>query len=112
MRMPATSAPSRGAASAASASPSSTERGPGPGPRERVREARSVIERLVASGEVVYGVTTGFGALATAYVPPDRARALQERLLLSHAAGVGDPPPVPVVRAMLLLRANTLALGH
>jgi len=83
-----------------------------PEARERVLEARSVIERLVASGEVVYGVTTGFGALATAYVPPDRARALQERLLLSHAAGVGDPLPIPVVRAMLLLRANTLALGH
>ena len=83
-----------------------------PEARERVLEARSVIDRLVASGEVVYGVTTGFGALATAYVPPDRARALQERLLLSHAAGVGDPLPIPVVRAMLLLRANTLALGH
>jgi histidine ammonia-lyase len=80
--------------------------------RARVAEARAVIERLVASGEVVYGVTTGFGALASTYVPPDRARELQERLLLSHAAGVGAPLPTAVVRAMLLLRANTLALGH
>jgi histidine ammonia-lyase len=80
--------------------------------RERVADARAVIDRLVASGDVVYGVTTGFGALATAYVPPDQARTLQERLLLSHAAGVGEPLPVEVVRAMLLLRANTLALGH
>jgi histidine ammonia-lyase len=80
--------------------------------RERVAEARAVIERLVASGEVVYGVTTGFGALASTYVPPARARELQERLLLSHAAGVGEPLPTEVVRAMLLLRANTLALGH
>jgi histidine ammonia-lyase len=80
--------------------------------RARVGEARAVIDRLVASGEVVYGVTTGFGALATAYVPPERTRELQERLLLSHAAGVGEPLPTPVVRAMLLLRANTLALGH
>jgi histidine ammonia-lyase len=77
-----------------------------------VAEARAVIERLVASCEVVYGVTTGFGALATSFVPPERARELQERLLLSHAAGVGEPLPTEVVRAMLLLRANTLALGH
>ena len=57
-------------------------------------------------------MTTGFGALATTFVPPERARELQERLLLSHAAGVGEPLPTSVVRAMLLLRANTLALGH
>ncbi len=82
------------------------------GARRRVTEARAVIERLVASGEVVYGVTTGFGSLATTFVPPERARELQERLLLSHAAGVGQPLPTEVVRAMLLLRANTLALGH
>jgi histidine ammonia-lyase len=80
--------------------------------RERVAEARAVIARLVASGEVVYGVTTGFGSLASTFVPPERARELQERLLLSHAAGVGPPLPTEVVRAMLLLRANTLALGH
>ncbi len=80
--------------------------------RGRVSQARAVIERLVAAGEVVYGVTTGFGALATTYVPPERTRELQERLLLSHAAGVGEPLPTEVVRAMLLLRANTLALGH
>jgi histidine ammonia-lyase len=83
-----------------------------PDARERVAEARAVIERLVASGDVVYGVTTGFGSLASTFVPPERARELQERLLLSHAAGVGRPLPTDVVRAMLLLRANTLALGH
>ena len=83
-----------------------------PEARARVQDARSVIDRLVASGEVVYGVTTGFGSLATTFVPPEHARELQERLLLSHAAGVGEPLPSSVVRAMLLLRANTLALGH
>src|SRR6185436_14617633 len=66
----------------------------------------------VAAGEVVYGVTTGFGALATRFVPPEDAARLQENLLMSHAAGVGAPLPVEVVRAMLLLRANTLGLGH
>ncbi len=80
--------------------------------RDRMQEARDVIERLVAAGEVVYGVTTGFGDLATTSIPPDDAARLQENLLASHAAGVGRPFPREVVRAMLLLRANTLALGH
>ncbi len=80
--------------------------------RARMAEARAVVERLVAAGEIVYGVTTGFGDLATTFVPPADSVRLQENLLLSHAVGVGDPLPQDVVRAMLLLRANTLALGH
>ena len=83
-----------------------------PGARQRVQEARDVIERLVTAGETVYGVTTGFGALASTFVPAEQARELQQRLLQSHAAGVGEPFPREIVRAMLLLRANTLALGH
>ncbi|HEY6056520.1 MAG TPA: histidine ammonia-lyase [Candidatus Limnocylindrales bacterium] len=80
--------------------------------RARMQEARDVIERLVAAGEVVYGVTTGFGDLSTTFVAPSDVARLQENLLMSHAAGVGPPFPADVVRAMLLLRANTLALGH
>jgi histidine ammonia-lyase len=80
--------------------------------RARMDEARAVVERLVAAGEVVYGITTGFGDLAGTYIPPADARQLQENLLVSHAVGVGAPLPRDVVRAMLLLRANTLALGH
>jgi histidine ammonia-lyase len=80
--------------------------------RARMDEARAVIESLVAEGAVVYGVTTGFGALASTVVPSSEATRLQENLLMSHAAGVGEPFPREVVRAMLLLRANTLALGH
>ena len=80
--------------------------------RERMQEARDVIESLVADGAVVYGVTTGFGDLATTFIPSDRARELQRNLLMSHAVGVGRPFDREVVRAMLLLRANTLALGH
>ncbi len=82
------------------------------GARARMQESRDVIERLVAAGEVVYGVTTGVGALATRFVAPTDAARLQENLLMSHAAGVGANLPREVVRAMLLLRANTLALGH
>jgi histidine ammonia-lyase len=80
--------------------------------RARMQAARDVIERLVAEGAVVYGVTTGFGDLATTFIEPAQAGRLQENLLMSHAAGVGRPFPREVVRAMLLLRANTLALGY
>jgi len=77
-----------------------------------MQEARDVIERLVAEGAVVYGVTTGFGDLAGTSIDPTETGPLQENLLMSHAAGVGPAFPRDVVRAMLLLRANTLALGH
>lgn len=80
--------------------------------RVRMAESRAVIDRLVAERAVVYGVTTGFGALADRTIDPADAERLQENLLVSHAAGVGEPLPRDVVRAMLLLRANTLALGH
>ena len=80
--------------------------------RARMQESRDVVERLVAAGAVVYGVTTGFGDLASVSIPAADATRLQENLLVSHAAGVGEPLPRDVVRAMLLLRANTLALGH
>jgi histidine ammonia-lyase len=80
--------------------------------RGRMQESRDLIERLVDAGEVVYGVTTGFGALASTSVAPADAERLQENLLMSHAAGVGAALDTEIVRAMLLLRANTLALGH
>ena len=80
--------------------------------RARMQEARDLIESLVAEGAVVYGVTTGFGALASTLIQASDAGRLQENLLMSHAAGVGAAFPREVVRAMLLLRANTLALGH
>ncbi len=83
-----------------------------PDARARMDEARAVIDGLVTDGAVVYGVTTGFGDLATTFIEPQQAGRLQENLLMSHAAGVGEPFPREVVRAMLLLRANTLALGH
>ena len=77
-----------------------------------MQEARDVIASLVANGAVVYGVTTGFGDLASTVIPAAQAAQLQENLLMSHAAGVGPSFPREIVRAMLLLRANTLALGH
>ncbi|HEY8239521.1 MAG TPA: aromatic amino acid lyase, partial [Candidatus Limnocylindrales bacterium] len=82
-----------------------------PGARRRMKRSRAVVEKLVADGEVVYGVTTGVGALANRSIGVADVEQLQENLLVSHAAGVGDPLPREVVRAMLVLRANTLALG-
>jgi histidine ammonia-lyase len=82
------------------------------GARARVERGREVIERALAGGEVVYGVNTGFGELAQVRIDPGKLLALQRRLLLSHAAGIGPPLPDAAVRGMLLLRANTLARGN
>ena len=82
-----------------------------PGVRARMTPAREVVERLDRQGAVVYGVTTGFGALADRAVdPPDRS-LLQRSVVLSHAAGAGPRLDDEVVRGMILLRARTLAAG-
>ncbi len=75
-------------------------------------ESRALIERLVTSGEPVYGVTTGFGRLADVAIPPEDRTALQHNLVRSHASGVGAPMDRTAVRALMLLRANALARGH
>ena len=80
--------------------------------RARVVSARAVIDDAVASGETIYGVTTGFGSLAHTRVEPDQASTLQHGIVRSHATAVGDPLPRDEARAMLLLRAHVLALGH
>src|SRR3970282_1884240 len=71
-----------------------------------------VVQRAVDSDEVVYGITTGCGALASTHIGRDQTEALQYNLIRSHAAGVGEPLDDILVRAMLLLRARTLAQGH
>jgi histidine ammonia-lyase len=78
---------------------------------DRMAKARAVVEQL-AEGDAKYGISTGFGALATVSIPPERRTALQAALVRSHAAGMGEPVETEVVRAMILLRARTLALGH
>jgi len=74
--------------------------------------ARHVVEDAVERGAVVYGITTGFGALANVRIERAAAEELQRAIVRSHAAGTGDAMPVEVVRAMMLLRARTLAAGH
>ena len=78
----------------------------------RLGPARAVVEEAVDSGEVVYGITTGFGALAGTHIGREQTEALQLNLLRSHASGSGEALPDEIVRAMLLLRARTLAQGH
>jgi len=79
--------------------------------RDAMQRTASVIDRFVASGEVVYGVTTGFGSLASVVIAADRTAELQLALLRSHAAGMGDEVEREVVRALMFLRARSLSLG-
>ena len=80
------------------------------GALSRMADARRIVESL-ADGEPVYGISTGFGALANTTIPADRRAALQQSLIRSHAAGMGPAVEAEVVRAMMFLRARTLAFG-
>lgn len=82
-----------------------------PAARERVARNRAFVDDLLARGETVYGLTTGFGRFASTRIDDGQVRQLQRNLILSHAVGVGEPFPTEVVRGMLLLRAQSLALG-
>jgi len=83
-----------------------------PAARRAVRKGRRVVDRALASGESVYGVSTGFGHLAQVRIPAERLAELQLNLVRSHSAGTGAPLEERVVRAVLALRANCLARGH
>ena len=80
--------------------------------QEKVKKCRRVLEEFVKKKKVVYGVTTGFGALGSVIVPSERIKELQSNMIRSHSAGVGKPVDRDVTRALMLLRANTLAKGN
>ena len=80
--------------------------------REAVNRARAVVDDQVANNRVAYAITTGVGKLADVRIPPDQIRQLQLNLIRSHCAGVGEPMTEPEVRAMMLLRANSLSKGY
>jgi histidine ammonia-lyase len=80
--------------------------------REAVDRARAVVDEIVASNKLAYAVTTGVGKLSDVRIVGDQIRELQVNLVRSHAVGVGDPLPVAETRAMMLLRANSLAKGY
>jgi histidine ammonia-lyase len=76
-----------------------------------VNASRAIVDDLVARGEVAYGITTGFGEFADVSIDRDQVEELQRNLIMSHSVGVGDLLPTRVVRAMMLIRANTLLKG-
>jgi len=79
---------------------------------QRVAESAASVERIVAGGETVYGVNTGFGLLASTRIPAERLAELQTNLILSHSAGLGDPLPRHVTRLMIVLKLLGLGRGY
>jgi len=80
--------------------------------KAKLIRSRGIIEKIVGEDQPVYGVTTGFGKFSDVSVSPEDRNALQRNIIMSHAGGVGEPLPSDLVRAMMLLRANSLAKGY
>lgn len=78
----------------------------------KVNKARALVDRYVAEGKVVYGITTGFGKFSDVSITGDETVALQRNLIISHSCGVGNPLDEEIVRGIMLLRANALAKGY
>src|SRR6476659_2632393 len=79
---------------------------------QRVTAAAASVDRIVAGGETVYGINTGFGLLANTRIPDDRLAELQTNLILSHSAGLGEPLPRHVTRLMIVLKLLGLGRGY
>src|SRR6185295_2865419 len=80
--------------------------------RAAVKRASDGVQRLLKEGRVAYGITTGFGAFKDRVIPPEQVEQLQRNILVSHAVGVGKPYDTATTRAIMLIRANTLARGN
>src|SRR5688500_2684093 len=78
----------------------------------RMQASAASVDRIVAGGETVYGVNTGFGLLASTRIPPERLAELQRNLILSHSAGLGEPLPPRIVRLMMALKTIGLGRGY
>lgn len=83
-----------------------------PACRPLVAESAAAVQRILARGEPVYGINTGFGKLASVRIESEDLATLQRNIVLSHAAGVGEPMPVPVARLMMALKLASLARGN
>ncbi len=83
-----------------------------PGAARLVTRAADAVQTLLKRGTIAYGITTGFGAFKDRIIPPEQVEQLQRNILVSHAVGVGQPFDIPTTRAIMLIRANTLARGH
>jgi histidine ammonia-lyase len=80
--------------------------------QRQVTRAAGAVQTLLEQGVIAYGITTGFGAFKDRLIPPEQVELLQYNILVSHAVGVGAPFETPTVRAIMLIRANTLARGY
>ncbi len=78
----------------------------------QVNRAAAAVQDLLERGEVAYGITTGFGAFKDKIISLDQVEALQRNIVMSHAVGTGNLYDQPTTRAIMLIRANTLARGH
>lgn len=78
----------------------------------KINRAAEAVSQLLRRGEIAYGITTGFGAFKDRIISADQVEALQRNIIISHAVGVGEPFDRPTTRAIMLIRANTLARGH
>ena len=76
-----------------------------------MQKSRDIIEEWVNSGEIIYGITTGFGEFSNVVIPRERLEELQENLIISHSAGIGSYLERHIVRGMMILRINALAKG-
>src|SRR3989344_1761588 len=79
---------------------------------KRVQRSRQMVMDVIKNKKVVYGINTGFGALASKHIPDEDLTQLQYNLIRSHCAGVGKPYSRELTRAIMLLRAHCLAIGH
>lgn len=80
--------------------------------KRAVDRCAAAVQTLIARGDIAYGITTGFGAFKDRVISPADVEQLQHNIIVSHAVGVGDPFDIPTTRAIMLIRANTLARGY
>jgi histidine ammonia-lyase len=83
-----------------------------PDAKAAIEKCRGLLERKIRQGEVMYGVNTGIGELASVVLTPEQTQQFQKFLIYNHAAGIGDPAPVEHIRAAMLARINVHAHGH
>jgi histidine ammonia-lyase len=79
---------------------------------ERIKKCRNFLEEKIKQGEIMYGVNTGIGELASVALPPDKIKEFQKYLIYNHSAGIGDPAPIEHVRAAMVSRINVHAKGY
>lgn len=80
--------------------------------KTQINRSAQAVQQLLERGEIAYGITTGFGAFKERIIPLDQVANLQRNIIISHAVGVGPPFDIPTTRAIMLIRANTLARGY